>query len=148
MPRSREIPQETDPWRTRESPAADAADPVEALRALGPALLEVVTSKRAVALNRAAAGDFYDTGQLGRALAKGGRNAVVPLNAKLLERARGDGVVAAESCEEAADVYISLLLGDVQIRRAIGALGELPPEEITAHAERALFLFLKIYAAE
>lgn len=125
---------------------AEDRSPLAVLEALGPVLLSLVTSERAVALNRAAAGDVHDTGTLGRALAEGGREALVPRIATLLARASQAGELSVGDADEAADVYISLLLGDVQIRRAIGALDGLCATEVEKRAARALKLITTLYA--
>lgn len=126
---------------------AGAQAPLDALEKLAPVLLQLVTSERAVALNRAAAGDVYDTGSLGEALAKGGRESLVPLIAKLLAQADADGVLQIGDPSEAAEVYINLLIGDLQIRRAIGALEALSEKVIVARSTRALKLMHQLYAA-
>jgi AcrR family transcriptional regulator len=120
--------------------------PLTTLEALGPVLLRLVTSERAVALNRAAAGDVYDTGTLGAALAKGGREALLPLIAKLLAQADAEGALQIDDPTEAAEIYINLLLGDVQIRRATGALEPLEEEVIVARSTRAMTLLRRLYA--
>ncbi|MFN3170225.1 MAG: TetR/AcrR family transcriptional regulator [Hyphomicrobiales bacterium] len=120
--------------------------PLTTLEALGPVLLRLVTSERAVALNRAAAGDVYDTGTLGAALAKGGREALLPLIAKLLAQADTEGALQIDDPNEAAEVYINLLIGDVQIRRAAGALEPLSEAAIVARSTRALTLLRRLYA--
>ncbi len=120
---------------------------LRALEKLGPVLLQLVTSERAVALNRAAAGDVYDTGTLGEALAKGGRDKLVPLIAKLLAHADAEGALQITNPDEAAEIYISLLLGDVQIRRVTGALKPLSEAAIVARSTRALKLMRQLYAA-
>lgn len=125
---------------------AEGRSPLAVLEALGPVLLSLVTSERAVALNRAAAGDVHDTGTLGRALADGGREALVPRIATLLARASQAGELSVGDADEAADVYISLLLGDVQIRRATGALDGLCATEVEKRAARALKLITTLYA--
>ncbi|MBO6676079.1 MAG: TetR/AcrR family transcriptional regulator [Rhizobiales bacterium] len=129
-----------------EALAGDLA-PLDALEKLGPVLLRIVTSERAVALNRAAAGDVYDTGTLGEALAKGGRESLVPLIAKLLAQADAEGALLIVEPDTAADDYINLLIGDLQIRRAIGAV-DMPTEAaIVARSTRALNLMRQLYAA-
>ena len=125
---------------------AGAPEPLAVLEALGPLLLEIVTSERSVALNRAAAGDVYDTGTLGAALAAGGRARIVPLIADLLGRADSEGVLQIDDHAEAAEIYISLLIGDVQIRRAIGALALLEKPEREKRARRALAALRLLYA--
>lgn len=125
---------------------ASHSDPLAVLEQLGPLLLLLVTSERAVALNRAAAGDVYDTGMLGAALAKGGREALLPLIADLLARAQDDGSLLMDDPAEAAEVYINLLIGDVQIRRVTGALEPLSEDMIVARSTRALRLLRRLYA--
>lgn len=112
---------------------------LEALDAVGRALLGMVTGARAVALNRAAAGDI--SGVLGEALAQGGRARVAPLIAGVLQEAYGDQTDLSEK----AETYIALLLGDVQIRRATGGLPPLSEYEITARADRAMMQFKVLY---
>lgn len=125
---------------------ASHTDPLAVLEKLGPVLLQVVTSERAVAINRAAAGDVYDTGTLGEALAKGGRESLLPLIAKLLAQADAEGALQIDEPDAAAEIYIDLLIGDVQIRRATGALEPLSQKAIVARSTRALTLLRKLYA--
>lgn len=120
--------------------------PLEVLESLGPILLRLVTSERAVALNRAAAGDVHDTATLGQALADGGRNALMPRIATLFELASQTADLHVDDADEAADVYISLLLGDVQIRRATGALDGLSATQVEKRAARALELVKRLFA--
>ncbi|MCK0126624.1 TetR/AcrR family transcriptional regulator [Gelidibacter sp. F2691] len=103
-----------------------------ALRAVGRALLTMVTSDKAVALNRAAAGDI--SGKLGKILAEEGRDRLVPIVAKLLKEAFG----TESDINELTNCYLSLLIGDLQIRRATGAIGPLDKAEIEGRADRAL----------
>ena len=120
------------------------ADPLQTLKALGPILLRVVTSEKAVALNRAAAGDVYDTQTLGAALSQGGRGAIVPLIARLLSDAHEAGALTLDDPAEAAALYIDLLVGDLQIRRAIGALEQPGEAELADRSDRALSVFLSV----
>ncbi|WP_375566441.1 TetR/AcrR family transcriptional regulator [Oceaniradius stylonematis] len=114
------------------------ADPLETLATVGPLLLDLVTGERAIALNRAAVGDVHDTATLGPALAELGREAVVPLIAELLGRARDRGLLAFDDAGEVAETYVALLIGDLQIRRATGAIGPLPDDAIRTRAMRAV----------
>lgn len=130
-----------------ERSVSDNADPIEVLKGLAPMLLETVTSDRAVALNRAAVGDVHETATLGATIAEGGRDAILPLLAGLIEAGRKAGVLDCDDSEEAAETFIGLLIGDLQIRRAIGVLPPLEGQEIAARAERALRLFLRLYGS-
>ena len=112
-----------------------------ALADVGGALLAMVTSDKAVALNRAAAGDT--SGTLGQALAQHGRARVLPILMELLQEAYGSDRDVSEKLE----CYVSLLLGDLQIRRATGAIGRLSEAEIKARADRAIQQLQMIYPA-
>ncbi len=120
--------------------------PMTTLQALGPRLLTLLTSDKAVALNRAAAAD--PTGTLGATLAEFGRNAVVPLIARVLEAARDAGDLFFEQSETAAELYLGLLIGDLQIRRVIGAIPQPSPPMIKRRAAAALSATCKLLSAD
>lgn len=107
----------------------------DTLDAAAPLILGMMTGQRAIVLARAAVGDVHDTGTLGRALSEMGRGKIVPLLAALIERhAPGDA-------SELAEVYFDTLVGDLQIRRAMGDIPLLDSQvqaERTARAARVL----------
>lgn len=105
----------------------------ETLDAFGPQLLQTLLAERAIALHRAAAGDVHDTGTLGRTIFAAGRQAIIPLLARVFA---ADGEAAIPH-EEAADLYLDVLLADLQIRRVIGVSGMPSPDQLLARAERA-----------
>ena len=107
-----------------------------ALSQIGPVLLGMVLGPRAIALNRAAAGD--PSGALGDALAQAGRGVVGPMLADLFKGANVTDPRAA------TELYISLLIGDLQIRRVIGVLESPSEAEISARADRALTQFMAL----
>lgn len=137
-----------------------AVSSLDTLRALGPGLIALVTSDRAVRLNRAAAADVDDTATLGPAIAAAGRDTILPLLEGLIGRLADDGVIglaseaadrastartAAGAARSAAETYVSLLIGDWQIRRAIGVMAEPSPAQVAARAARALDQFLRLH---
>jgi len=122
--------------------AQSTGDPAETLQALGPKLLELLTSTRAIALNRAAAADT--SGALGQALAKGGRETVMPMIGAIFKTLIDDSGAKGITTAEASELYINLLIGDLQTRRMIGVLAPLSDAEIAARSARALRLILKI----
>ena len=97
-------------------------DPWDRLDLLGPVLLSLLTGDRAIALNRAAAGD--PSGVLGEALSQAGREAVVPLVRSLFASLLRAEDINETQAEFFTDVYLRLLVGDWQIRRATGAMKE------------------------
>jgi AcrR family transcriptional regulator len=121
---------------------AGGGSPMNTLRAVAPVLLSMVLSERAVALNRAAAGD--PTGSLGRIIAKGGRARLVPLLASVIARATETGALPPGDAGERAELFVTLLIGDQQIRRVIGALPEPTETEAQARATTALSRFLSL----
>ncbi|MEM9972856.1 MAG: TetR/AcrR family transcriptional regulator [Pseudomonadota bacterium] len=124
--------------------APDGTPAIETLRAMGPLLLRLLLGDRAIALNRAAAADA--TGTLGQALAAAGRDTVLPRITALIARAGAEADLGFETVEGAAETYIRLLVGDQQIRRAIGALPEPGETEIEAHAAKAFTQFSALFA--
>lgn len=120
-------------------------DPMAALSKIGVKLLTLLTSERAIALNRAAASD--SSGALGVTIAEAGRGTIAPLLEKLFDRIVQTGVLAVENSSEATEFYLGLLIGDLQIRRVIGQLEPLSEAACSARSDRALMLLRKLYAA-
>ncbi|WP_421702046.1 TetR/AcrR family transcriptional regulator [Aliiroseovarius sp.] len=115
------------------------ADPMQILEDFAPALLTLLLGDRAIALNRAAAAD--STGALGQAISRSGREAIAPLISQVLEQARADGVLDFDIPQDAVSLFLDLLVGDQQIRRAIGQTKCPTPDEIARRATRALSHF-------
>lgn len=112
------------------------------LQDFAPLLLSMLLGERAVMLNRAAAGDATQT--LGRIIAMEGRERVMPLLTALLSRAMSEGVLARRDSAEAAELFVTLLVGDLQIRRVIGAMSEPSSDQIASRSQRALRSFLSL----
>ena len=87
-----------------------------------------------------------ETGELGRALAAGGRDAVMPLVGALMDRALSAGRIRAPSASQAAEWFVALLVGDMQVRRVNRVLAEPEPAEIEARAQAAFEAFLRLCA--
>lgn len=119
-----------------EAQIAGGGDPIAALDRLGPVLLSLLTGARAVALNRAAAAD--PSGELGRAILHDGRDTVAPLIAQVMAQARDAGQLGFDDLNTACDGYLSLLVGDLQIRRVVGRIEQPPPEALAARSAAAL----------
>lgn len=108
---------------------------------LGPRLLALRPSEGAVALNRAASAGA--TGELGRAVGDAGREVIVPRLVRLLERRCAD--LARPYCGDIAEIYISLLIGDLQIRRVTGSMQVPGPEALRQGSERARRLIAELF---
>ncbi|QFT58886.1 transcriptional regulator BetI [Sulfitobacter sp. THAF37] len=119
-----------------ERELAAASEPMTTLAGFGPKLLELLLGDRAIALNRAAAAD--PTGELGAVISLAGRETVLPLVVQVLDAARLEGKLAFDQPEEAASLYMNLLVGDLQIRRVIGRVPAPTPGFCIERSELAL----------
>ncbi len=118
--------------------AAAFRDPLAAVQEFGPQLIAVLTSEEVVALNQAAAAD--PSGDLGRIIAEAGRGSVAPQLTNLFAQA-----IEGEDPAQVTEVYLGLLLGDLQIRRVIGRMP--PPDAVEARqrADRALEMLRRLF---
>jgi AcrR family transcriptional regulator len=119
-----------------EAELTSGRDALVILGLLGPRLLELLLGNRAVALNRAAAAD--PTGELGETLSQAGRESILPLLHQVLEAAKRAGHLSFERSDEAAGLYLDLLVGDLQIRRVIGRMAAPSPEFCNQRADLAV----------
>jgi AcrR family transcriptional regulator len=111
-------------------------NPVQILSKISPVLLSVLVGDRAIALNRAAAAD--SSGTLGEAITAAGRQSIAPLIATTLVRARDTGAISFEDPQDAVALFLDLLVGDLQIRRAIGQIPCLSDDAIRDRAAQAV----------
>ncbi len=125
-----------------EAAINDDADPMATLEDIASILLSMLLGGKAILLNRAAASD--DTGELGATIAASGRDAVFPLIRALMQRGIETGTVTAPSAEIAAEWFLGLLIGDLQIRRVIHVLPVPSDEEIARRVDSALVAFRKL----
>jgi hypothetical protein len=82
--------------------------------------LELLLGNRAIDLNRAAAAD--QNVDLGEIISQAGRETVLPLFRRVLDGAKHKGQLSFRRSDEAAALYLDLLVGDLQIRRIIGRI--------------------------
>lgn len=118
------------------------SDALDTLADFGPMLLDMLTGPRAVALNRAAAAD--PSGELGAAISTEGRETIAPLVANVLMQARAQGHLAFDETAETLDLYLGLLIGDLQIRRVIGRAPAPTEAERIRRSKRAIAALRKI----
>ncbi len=130
-----------------ETSATTDADALATLRKVGPLLLGVVTGQKAVILNRAAVSDINETATLGATIAASGRETIRPLIQSLLARARTAGTLAFDDADDPTGIYLSLLIGDLQIQRVIGVREILDADEIRRRADRTILLFLRLFSS-
>ena len=121
------------------------SDPLVTLRKIGPLLLGIVTSEKAIVLNRAAVGDITETGTLGQTIAEFGKGSIGPLIARIMAQARDSGLLKFSATDDPTTIYLNLLIGDLQIQRAIGVRAELTKAEIQRRSDRAYRLILRLF---
>lgn len=95
------------------APEAGTRDPSEALVAAGEALLDLLTSDAALAINRAAMAD--PSGGLSRILVAAGKARSAPRIAALIERLRAATVIGAADTPTVYRAFYGLLIADRQI---------------------------------
>lgn len=108
--------------------------PLDRLARAGPALLSMLLDPRTIALNRAAAAD--ESGALGQALAMAGRQTVAPQISEVIAQAIDNGDLSGTAVE-LTELYLTLLIGDSQIRCVTGALPPPDANWITSRAAQA-----------
>lgn len=121
------------------------ADPLATLEHVAPILLSMLLGEKAISLNRAAASD--ESGELGRTIAAGGRNSVAPLIENLIGRGLATSLLTAPSAGVAAEWFLNLLIGDLQIRRVIRTLPAPSDNDVRARAAAATSAFRKLCGA-
>lgn len=109
----------------------------ETLRRAAHTLLTMLMSDNAIALNRAAAAD--PTGELGKVLNTEGRETVTPKFLPLFTE-----LVGQSQAQRGLQVFLSVLIGDWQIRRVIGVMDQPEPSEIEARVEEAMALLKRL----
>ncbi|MEZ5876446.1 MAG: TetR/AcrR family transcriptional regulator [Tepidamorphaceae bacterium] len=127
-----------------EAAANTGRPPLETLSRLGPLLLKLLAGNKAIALNRAAAAD--PSGELGATISQAGRQAVMPLIVRVFQSAMETGALSKGQPEEAAETYLGLLVGDMQVRRMIGAIEEPADSALRERSERAFAAITRLLA--
>ncbi|MFY0597768.1 MAG: TetR/AcrR family transcriptional regulator [Cognatishimia sp.] len=120
----------------------DDQPPLQALKSIAPVFLKMLLGERAILLNRAAAAD--PTGALGKAIYEGGREVIQPLFAQLISAIPG---VALDDVPSMTKIFVHLLIGDMQIKRAIGTMDVPTAKEIDLHCTQAFEAFQIILKA-
>ena len=89
--------------------------------------------------------EVFETATLGGTIADYGRETILPLLTAVFERAGKDGLLTIDDPREAAETYINLLIGDLQIRRVIGVSSPTVRKEAEARTARAVTHLRRIY---
>lgn len=122
-----------------EAAIASDDNPQATLNRLGPKLLELLTGPRAIALNRAAAAD--STHELGGVISTSGRETIAPMIGQIMLQAQATGLIDFDDTGDTVELYLNLLIGDLQIRRVIGRM---PPPDRAYCANRAQLAYQRL----
>lgn len=120
------------------------ADGWQALSEFSPMLLEQLTSDRLIALNRAAATDNV----LGQVLYEASRGAFLPVLGGIIKRLHDGGEVQVSDTAEAAEVYLDLLVGGLQVQRVSYHIPALAKKDIRLRADRAVHLAKRLWSGQ
>jgi AcrR family transcriptional regulator len=123
-------------------------DPAVVLRAFAMELIGLLLGERSVVINRAAISEAPVDQTFARILAEKGRGSIVPKLERYLEAQRARGRLDFGEAGAAAEALIGLSIGDLQVRRLLGVVPVLEPEQIEARAERAVQGFLTMFAPD
>ena len=127
----------------------DANAPVEeALVDVGRALADLLLGDSAVAINRAAISEARSEPVLARILMETGREATLPFFVQYLEQCRDRNLLDFDEPWEAAETFLGLLLGDMQIRRLLGVVDAPEIGDIEERAKRAAIKFLRLFGGK
>lgn len=124
------------------------ADALKSLAVIGPLILKLVSSEKAIALNRAAAIDVNENNTLGRTIAEQGKKKITPLLIEIIQQGIDKDVFINETnntASEISQVYLSLLIGDIQVQRVIGVKEVINKNEIEQRSNLALKCIKQLY---
>lgn len=129
----------------RDAMSGDS-DHDDALFDLGKLLLQFTATEKAIIINRAAVSDVQETGLLAQAIEENARQVIVRLIRALMKKLETSGHFSfEEGVEAAAQDFIALLIGELQIQQALGSLPSLEEGAIEQRARRASDLFDQLY---
>lgn len=126
----------------------DNAPVDEALGDVGRALARLLLGNSAVAINRAAISETCSEPVLARILVRTGREATLPFFLRYLEQCRERDLLDIDDPREAAETFLGLLLGDMQVRRLLGAVDTPDTDAIEDRTRKAVSKFLRLYGGE
>jgi AcrR family transcriptional regulator len=122
------------------------ADPVDALKAYGVAILTILTRPEAMAVYRMAVSEAWRTPEIGRAFNEltciGNEN----FRSSLAARLKAAGAAEIDNEDEFFDFFFGLLRGNYHHNLLMGEAPEPTPESLTRRADRATTLLLRAFA--
>ena len=117
------------------------------LQRFGEEFLALITGSAAITVNRVAVASVTSNNKLARLLDQYGRQANLPLLDNIIEQAIDGKELLQDTPENAKEIFINLLLGDMQIRRLLGMTPALSKKMIQEKTEEAVGYFMRLFAA-
>lgn len=143
------IRRNADTVRTVLEAHLDGCAPVEeALADVGRALASLLLGDSAVAINRAAISEACSEPVLARILVRTGREATLPFFVRYLEQCSERDLLDIDDTRAAAESFLGLLLGDMQVRRLLGVVDAPDADAIEDRTMMAVSKFLRLYGAK
>lgn len=119
--------------------------PERTLTVFGRHILEVLLSRQSLAFMRLIIAETPKFEGLADVLVKQGMEPTVRALAGYLADETSEGRLAVDEPRRAAILFFGMLAGDYRFRGLLNALPELPPEEMDAHVEAVIKVFLAGY---
>lgn len=131
---------------TLQAAVARGGDLKTGLFDLGKLLLQFTATEKAIIINRAAVADVPETGLLAAAIEENARQIMLRLVTALMTKLEASGTHSFDKdAGSAAQDFIGLLIGELQIQQALGSVPPLDQDEIERRAGRACELFDRLY---
>ena len=131
------------PIRVRTSPAST---PEELLRAFGCDMLEMMLRPSSLALHRLIVAESARFPEFGRAIYEAGPGRLLAMLADYLRRETCDGRLAVRCPELAADQFIGMLTGRIQLRALLGVDESSSPRAVQDRVHETVRSFLAVHA--
>lgn len=129
-----------------EGAIAGVVDPADALIGIGTLMLQFTATEKAIIINRAAVADVLETGLLARAIEENARQVMYRWLTALMIRLEASGRYRFDAGpDEAAEVYVGLLIGELQMQQSLGSIPSYDQGRIEQRARRARDLFERLY---
>lgn len=113
---------------------------------LGKLVLGFTAGDKAIIINRAAVADVQETGLLSQAIESHARQAMLRVIKSYLTDLEASRKFTFDlGVEAATEVYISLLMGELQMQQSLGSIAALSNNQIEARSLRASSLFGKLF---
>ncbi len=131
---------------TLQDAISGTREPDTVLFEIGKLLLTFSATQQAIIINRAAVSDVQETGILAHAIEENARQVILRSIRKLMENlAVSGGYMFDEGTDAATEIYVGLLIGELQMQQSLGAVPALQISEIEQRSRRAAALFDRLY---